>query len=100
MRTNFINQISKNNNSLTNRIMNFFYAKYWKSNFKEMINKSKYLNSDESFLNYRLLNKHESIFYGTLGKYTGTEYNIELIEGAQPYHTKTFCISKVHKETF
>ena len=35
----------------------------------------------------------------TLENYTGTEYKIVLVKGAQPYHDKPFPISKVHEET-
>ena len=38
------------------------------------------------------------MFGGTLGNYTGAEYKIELLEGAQPYYEKTFPIPKDHKE--
>ena len=37
--------------------------------------------------------------HDSLGNYTGTEYKIELLEGAQPYHTKLFPIPKVHEDT-
>ena len=36
---------------------------------------------------------------GTLGNYTGTEYKIELLKGAQSYHAKPFPILKIHEET-
>ena len=39
------------------------------------------------------------MFDGTLGNYTGTEYKIELLEGAKLYHAKLFPIPKVHEET-
>ena len=39
------------------------------------------------------------MFDGTLGKYTGTEYTIELLEKAQPYHVKPIPIPKVHEVT-
>ena len=39
------------------------------------------------------------MFDGTLGNYIGTEYKIKLLEGAQPYHAKSFPIPKVHEET-
>ena len=34
-----------------------------------------------------------------LGNYTGTEYKIEPLEGAQLYHAKPFPIPKIHEET-
>ena len=40
------------------------------------------------------------MFDGTLGNYASTEYKIELLEGAQLYHTKPFPIPRVHEETF
>ena len=39
------------------------------------------------------------MFDGTLENYSSTEYKIELLEGAQPYHVKLFPIPKVHEET-
>ena len=39
------------------------------------------------------------MFDGMLGNYTSTQYNMELLEGAQPYHAKPFPIPKVHEET-
>ena len=57
------------------------------------------MNSDEQLSIYRLLKKHENMFNGTLRNYTNTEYRIDLLEGAQPYHTKPFPIPKVHEET-
>ena len=39
------------------------------------------------------------MFDGTLGNYTGTEYESELLEGVKPYHAKPFPIPKVHEET-
>ena len=39
------------------------------------------------------------MFDGTLGYYTGAVYKTELLERAQPYHTKPFPIPKVYKET-
>ena len=54
------------------------------------------MNSNKQFLINWLLKKHENIFDGTFGNYTGTEYKIELLKGAQPYHAKSFPIPKVY----
>ena len=37
------------------------------------------------------------MFDDKLANYTGTEYKIELLEGA-PYHANPFLIPKVHEE--
>ena len=47
----------------------------------------------------KLLQKYENMFEETLGKYTGSDYTIELIEYAKPYHTKPFPIPKIHELT-
>ena len=39
------------------------------------------------------------MFDGTLGKYTGSDYTIELNEDAKPYHAKSFSIPKIHELT-
>ena len=41
-----------------------------------------------------LLQKYEKKFDGTLGKYTGSNYTIELKEDAKSYHAKPFPIQK------
>ena len=97
MKTNFAIQESKNIKSATNRIKKILDTNYEKANLKDITTKLKYLNSDEQFLIYRLLKKHESMFDGTLGNYTGTEYKIKLLEGAKPYHAKPFPIPKVYE---
>ena len=39
------------------------------------------------------------MFCGTLGNHPGSEYKIELLEGAKPYYAKQFPIPKIHEET-
>ena len=39
------------------------------------------------------------MFDSTLATYTGSEYKIELLEGAKPYHAKPFPIPETHEET-
>ena len=36
---------------------------------------------------------------GTLGNYTGSEYKIDLLEGAKPYHARSFPIRKIYTKT-
>ena len=49
--------------------------------------------------------KHKNLYLndlkliGTLGKYTGSDYTIELKEDAKPYHAKPFPIPKIHELT-
>ena len=46
-----------------------------------------------------LLQKYEKMFDGTLGKYTGSDYTIELKEDAKPYHAKPFPIPIINELT-
>ena len=66
---------------------------------KKIVNNLKYLNNDKQSLMLKLLWKHEEMLDGILGDCTGSEYKIELLEGAKPYHAKPFPIPKIHEET-
>ena len=46
-----------------------------------------------------LLWKYKNIFDGTLGKYTDSDYTIELKEEVKPYNAKPFPIPKIHELT-
>ena len=42
----------------------------------------------------KLLQKNEKVFDGTLGKYTDSDYTIELTKDAKPYYAKHFLLPK------
>ena len=46
-----------------------------------------------------LLQKYEVMFDGTLGKYTGYNYTIDLKEDAKYCHVKPFTLLKIYKPT-
>ena len=46
-----------------------------------------------------LLQKYEKMFDETLGKYTGSDYSLELQENAKPYHAKPFPVPNIHQPT-
>ena len=60
---------------------------------------SNYLKEKHRNSLLELLQKYEKMFDGTLGKYTGSDYSIELMEDAKPYHAKPFPIPKIHELT-
>ena len=66
---------------------------------KQLVKSLKYLQKHERKFLLKLLQKHESMFDGTLGTYTGSKYKIELQEGAKPYHAKAFPIPRIHEKT-
>ena len=45
------------------------------------------------------MQKHESLFDGTLGKWTGTSYNIELKDNVKPYHARPYAVPKAYEQT-
>ena len=99
LKNHFTIQNSKNVTNSTNRIKKISDTNYKKANLQKITSKLKYLSSDEQLLIFKLHRKHENMFDGTLGYYTDTEYKIELLKGAQLYHTKSFQIPKLHEET-
>ena len=82
-------QDSKNIRNSTNRIKKILDASYENANLKNITSKLKYLSSEEQLLIFKLLTKHQTMFDGTLGNYTGTEYKNELQKGSQPYYATT-----------
>ena len=60
------------------------------------LNYSKDIHKD-SLLEW--IQKYKNMFDGTLGKYTGSDYTIEMKEDAKPYHAKSFSIPKIHEPT-
>ena len=97
--TNFAIQESESVRNATTRIKKILDAKYEKADLKQLVKSLNYLQKHERKFLLKLLQKHESMFDGTLGTYTGSKYKIELQEGAKPYHAKAFPIPRIHEET-
>ena len=57
------------------------------------------LSHDEQQQLLALLRKHEKLFDGTLGKWTGSKVRLDLVDGAEPYHARSFPVPRVHLET-
>ena len=73
-------------------------AKYQKANLqKEIEENCPQLNLKQRRELLKLLTKFEELFDGTLGTWKSTKYNIELKEGAKPYHGKAYSIPKAYK---
>ena len=98
MRTHFTIQDSKNVRNATKRIKKVLDTNYEKANLKKIVKHYKYLNNDKQPLILKLLTKHEEMFHGTFGNYTGSEDKVELLKGAKLYHAKPFPIPKIYSE--
>ena len=74
-------------------------AKYAPADLNAVIQVCRYLSDDKKNQLHALLKKHEHLFDGTLGTWNNKPYNIELKEGAKPYHSRAFPVPKVHEHT-
>jgi len=81
------------------RIKNILDAKYEAANLKEVVAESTYLGPSEKAQLLELLNKYEKLFDGTLGKWVGRPYDIELHDGVTPYHARPYPLPRVHEKT-
>ncbi len=89
----------ENMSTETDRIQKILDAKYEKADLTDICNKQTQLQAEQREKLLTLLRKHEPLFDGTLGKWTGTEVELELNEGATPYHARAFPVPRVHLGT-
>ena len=94
----FINDPS-NVEEASDRMKRILDAKYEKANLNLLVKEATYLNKCEQDTLLKLLKKYESLFDGTLGKWIGRPYNVELREGVQPYYAKPYPIPKSYEMT-
>ncbi len=85
--------------SSIDRIQDILSTKYEAADLEELVAECKHLTKIEQQKLLKLLKKYESLFDGTLGKWTGEPYELELKAGAQPYHTKPYPIPKTYEQT-
>ena len=81
------------------RIKRILDAKYEKADLNKVVENCTHLTPTEKQKLYNLLKKYEDLFDGTLGKWKGEPYHIELKEGATPYHARAWPIPKIHEQT-
>ena len=68
----------------TERIKRILNAKYEKANIDEVAKGCTNLNKEQQQKLANVLRKHEALFDGTLGRFKGSKYNIELKKDAEP----------------
>ena len=84
----------------TERMKKILSAKYKKADVREVADSANTLDTSKKEALYHLLKKYDDLFDGTLGQWTGTDYKIELREGAKPYHARPYSIPRAHEATF
>ena len=82
-----------------NRLSSILDAKYSKADLTEITSSIPNLSKAEQEQLYELLTEYESLFDGTLGRWTGDPYKIELKDNVEPYHAKPFPVPHAHEET-
>ena len=83
----------------TDRIKQILDAKYEPADLDEVVASCKHLDANKQKALRQLLDKHKTLFDGTLGQWKGETYDVELKAGAEPYHARPFPIPRVHENT-
>ena len=83
----------------TNRVKKILEAKYEAADLQQICSKQDQLLKEQQQKLYDLLDKYAELFDGTLGKWKGTEVDLELKEGSTPYHSRAFPVPRVHRDT-
>ena len=86
-------------NDAHDRLKKILDAKYEAADLEQVCSNQEELNTDQQQQLLRLLRKHEQLFDGTLGTWTGSKVKLELLEGATPYHARAFPIPRCHIDT-
>ena len=84
----------------TDRIAKILDAKYQPTNLKELRANLPQLTANQQQYLFNCLNKHVTLFDGTLGLWKGDPYKIELQDGVQPHHAKPYGVLQAYEQTF
>ena len=85
--------------SATSRMTRILDNDYHKADLPAIVQQCTHLTTVQQQLLLRVLQKHEPLFDGTLGKWNVEPLNIKLKPGVTPYHSRAFPIPKIHEET-
>ena len=81
------------------RVKRILDAKYEAADLKQVVAECTHLSKEQQEKLLEVLNKHKSLFDGTLGEWKNESRNIKLKEGVKPYHARAYPIPKIHEET-
>ena len=83
----------------TDRIKEILDAKYEPANLEKVCSAQSQLKAEQQLKLLALLQKYAGLFDGTLGKWTEAPFEIELKEGATPYHARPYPVPRCHADT-
>ena len=95
----FVQDPSNEQMSEVDRLSKILDAKYSPADLPQLVNEVSTIETDEQQALLKVLQKHESLFDGTLGEWKGKPYHINLKEGAKPYHSKPYPVPKAYEQT-
>ena len=75
-------------------------SNYCKANLKDIAQGAKHLKQKEKDLLYKLLQRFEDIFDGSLGNWKIDPVDFELVDGAQPHSQRHYPIPHLYKKGF
>ncbi len=81
------------------RIKCILDAKCAPADLEQICSQQLHLLAEQQKKLHALLDKYNNLFDGTLGKWKGTEVNLELKPGATPCHTQAFPVPRCHENT-
>ena len=84
---------------MSDRVKEILDAKYEKADARSIAREQAHLSKDEQSKLEQLLTKYQTLFDGTLGRWRGAPYDIELVEGAKPYHARAYPVPKAYERT-
>jgi hypothetical protein len=74
-------------------------AKYKPADIGKLCRESTHLTAKEKESLFQLLHRFETLFDGSLGRWMGEPYDIQLQPDAKPYHAKAYPIPKFYEAT-
>ena len=81
------------------RLKSILDAKYEKADLHKEVGKCAHLTPDQQDMLLTLLQRYQHLFDGTLGKWKSEPYDIQLKQGAQPFHAKAYPIPHYYEQT-
>jgi hypothetical protein len=97
----FAHTAMKADKHLNSKYQQILDAKHEKADLPSVVAEHSHLNGEEQKQLLRLLTQFEDLFYGSLGTYNGRNYDIELKEGAEPFHSKRpYTVPRAYERQF
>ena len=81
------------------RVKKILDTKYMPADLEQVCSSQLHLQVAQQQKMLALLQKYGELFDGSLGTWNGSQIELELNEGAQPYHARPYPIPKVHQDT-